>query len=356
MLEIFTNRKKPLNQGIVIQQEFKYSKDYYNSVFSKIFSYREENTWWVQNNNIINRLLSRSIDPTGLDDITYYAYVSSYAIDFTRELELSSKYVQGKWFFNNTYKGSIEAYYCTNNMLNLQSLAVNWRKLTPIEVIYTDNDKLDISVPELNNRRSLITIYKINLFELFFQFKYWRSSLLDRSEGTVSNFIGKILLPRILPSYLDYSLWNMFCKKIDGKFEVEFESNLPFSMSNYSKKIDSSYSFYINRFRDTKTDIDRLLTNIPAINKTNMLEVLKLPEVYYTKQVLWLPLLSRIDSIYYILKLIGREGIISNTDYTSGIKRYVRMLNNSGTIFPHNTPSVLRRNFDEKLYRITQML
>lgn len=356
MLEIFTNRKQPLHQGIVIQQEFKYSKDYYRSVFSKIYSYREENTWWVNNNNIINRLLSKSIDPSQIDDITYYAYIASYGMDFTRELEMSSKYVQGRWFFNNTYKGSIEAYYCTNELLNLQSLALDWKKLCPLEVIYCNNDTLDISVPDLNHKKSIVTIYKLDIFKLFFQYKYWKNSLVDKDGGTINNYIGKILLPRIIPSYLDYSIWNIFCNKVEDNFKTEMESNLPFSISDYSKKIDSSLDFYISRFKNTKTSIERLLSNIPAIEQDNMGKLLKLPEHYYTKQVLWLPITCRIDSIYSILKLLGSEGKIANTEYTSGIKRYIRMLNNSGNIYPHNTPSFIRRNIEEKLYRIVQML
>lgn len=357
MIEIFTNRKDPIFQGITIQQEFKYAKEYYRQALDKLYAYRAENTWWVDNKNIISRLIRKSIDPVGIEDFKYFSYIASYADDFARELEMSSKYNQGKWFFGNTFQGSSEAYYVTDELFDMSNIAGRWRNLRPIEVMYTDNASLDFSIPDMHNKHRVTIIFKIKPIELFFQYKYWK--LTRNSEETLSpnHFIGQYLMPRILDSYLDLSLCNILANKIeDSNFTTEFYSNLPFSISDYSKKIDGAFDWYIGRFKNTKTTLDRLMLNIPMISKANLYEVMKLPQAYFTKQVTWLPLVARIDYIYMMLKLLGEPGIIANTSYTSGIKRYARALYNAGTIFPHNTPAIVRRNLDVKLYKIQEML
>lgn len=357
MLEIFTSRKDPIFQGITIQQEFENIRTYYKSVLSKLYQYRADHTWWVDNKNILSRLLAKSIDPLGVDDISYFAYISSYADDFTRELEMSSKYNKGKWFFNNTYKGSSEAYYVTDDVTPIQDIGINWRKLRPLEVLYTNTDILDFSIPDTNNTNRRSFIFKINPIELFFQYKYWKLNRREEDSTSYNVYIGQYLLPRILSSYIDMCWINIINSKLEDKdFKVEMYSNLPFSVSDYCNKLDRLLDGFIYKFKHTKNSLDRIMLNIPCISNNNIYKTLKLPQAYYTKQVLWLPLLSRVDTIYGLLTLLGKEGMIANTSYTSGIKRYIRMLINSGNLFPHNTPAELIRNFNVKLFKIQQML
>ena len=92
------------------------------------------------------------------------------------------------------------------------------------------------------------------------------------------------------------------------------------------------------------------------IASSNAVEFLQLGEIFYTRQVLWLPLLSRMGCLISLLELTVYNGVIANTDITSKVKRYIRQLLNYENLLPNNTPKHIEREFYYLMFRIEHLV
>ena len=256
------------------------------------------------------------------------------------------------------YKGSTEAYYVKKKLIDLSTVSTEWKTFRPLKVLYTDNKSIDIDVPDMMYTKEVRLIIEIDVFKLLFHFKYWVESRNFKDlDSSTESYLGCFLLPSILGSYLDYSCWNIFSKLIvDKNFEPNFRNRLPFSITDYSRRLAKGYLEYVERFRGTKNSFDKILENIPMIASSNAVEFLQLGEIFYTRQVLWLPLLSRMGCLISLLELTGYNGVIANTDITSKVKRYIRQLLNYENLLPNNTPKHIEREFYYLMFRIEHLV
>ena len=92
------------------------------------------------------------------------------------------------------------------------------------------------------------------------------------------------------------------------------------------------------------------------ITSGTAISFLQLGDSFYPRQVLWLPLLSRMGSFITLLELGGHNGIIANTDLTSKVKRYVRQLLNYENLLPANTPKHIEREFFYLMFRAEHLV
>ena len=149
MLELFSRKLPPIFQGITVNQDLKFIREYYNGVIEKVINYREENVWFVKGEHILNRFLKQFLRPEGFNDLDYFKMVDKYSESITRELQFSSKYNTGVFHFNNMYKGSTEAYYVKKKLIDLSTVSTEWKTFRPLKVLYTDNKSIDIDVPDM---------------------------------------------------------------------------------------------------------------------------------------------------------------------------------------------------------------
>lgn len=358
MLELFSRKLPPIFQGITVNQDLKFIREYYNGVIEKVINYREENVWFVKGEHILNRFLKQFLRPEGFNDLDYFKMVDKYSESITRELQFSSKYNTGVFHFNNMYKGSTEAYYVKKKLIDLSTVSTEWKTFRPLKVLYTDNKSINIDVPDMMYTKEVRLIIEIDVFKLLFHYKYWVESRNFKDlDSSTESYLGCFLLPSLLGSYLDYSCWNIFSKLIvDKNFEPNFRNRLPFSITDYSRRLAKGYLEYVERFRGTKNSFDKILENIPMIASSNAVEFLQLGEIFYTRQVLWLPLLSRMGCLISLLELTGYNGAIANTDITSKVKRYIRQLLNYENLLPNNTPKHIEREFYYLMFRIEHLV
>lgn len=358
MLELFNRKLPPIFQGITVNQDLKYIREYYNGVLNKVIEFRSEHTWLVKGEHILNRMLKQFLRPEGFNDLDYFKMVDRYAESISRELQFTSKYVTGNWHSNNMFKGSLEAYYVKKNIIDLTGMQNKWRDFRPIKVIYTNNKAFDIEVPDMMYSKDVRMIVEIDIFQLMFHYKYWVEMRNFKDQDSSSEaYLGCYLLPSLAGSYIDYSCWNIFSRLVtDRTYEPIFRNRMPFSVTDYSRRLTKGYLEYVDRFRGTKNTFDKILENIPMVTYTNAIEFLQLAEGFYTRQALWLPLFCRLGCLGTLLELTGHNGIIANTDITSKVKRYIRQILNYENMLPSNTPKHIEREFYYMLFRVEHLL
>lgn len=357
MLELFTTKLPPIFQGITVNQDLKYIREYYNGVIDKVISYRSENIWFVKGEHILNRFLKLFLSPEGMKDIEYFKMIDTYSNSACRNLQFSTMYNTGNFHKNNIFKGSTEIYYVKSEVLPLDKIGSTWKSFNPIKVLYTDNRVFDITVPDSMYNNEVSIIMEIDLFKLMFHYKYWYEERAFRDlDNSTEAYLGSWLMPTLLRSYLDYTSWNIASRLItDRTYIPVFRSKVPFSVSDYTKRLTSGYLEYIDRFRYTKNSFSKILENIPMIYSSNALELMNLPKDFYTRQSIWLPLYCRMGVLISLLELTGTNGKIANSNFTSGIKRTVRSILNLEHILPDNTPKYIEREFYYMLFRLERL-
>lgn len=358
MLSLFNSSLPPQNQGVSIHQDLKYIKEYYSKVNSKIQQYRREHEWFVNNKHILKRLISQIRPMRDVEDMMLFRYIDNDTFNIGKNLELTTRYPQGKVHFNNLYRGSREAYYLTKPSIDLGKIPKEWSGYKPLKVIYTDNATLDISVPDSETPNEVTIFVEVNMFQLAFQYKYWVYYRKYRDQDySIDKYLGSYLLPSLFGSYLDYSCWNVFKQLIyNPDYVCTFKNRIPFSISDYSKRLTQGYSYYIDKFRDTKNTYDKVLLNVPTPIHNNSYDLLHLDGKSGAKRTQWLFLVSRLGDLLALIDLLGTEGKIRNRNYIAVLKRDVRRIINYGNISPYNLPKDLESDMTYNLMTLAYTL
>ncbi len=362
MLDLFTMDKRlsnTLSYGTVktISLDIDYIANYYKKVYNDIIRYRDNNNWVVKNENLLNRLLSKLQPYEGMSDFDYFKYIDTYIDTYIKHFRLGSKYYMGDYHKGNIYKDSNEFYYVSNSNIDLSLVSNNWRTFRPLTVTYTDTHDFNIMVPDIMYSNPITIYIDIDIPKMCFQYKYWKSAReIQNRPCDTTNYLGSYLLPSIFSSYLDYVCLNIFNKLIvDEDFAPTFKNNMPFSISNYSMRYTNGLYKFIDRYRNTKNTFEKVMMNIPLLNN-NMFKFLQLDETFYSKKSIFYPYFIRMDAMISLLLLLGKNGLVANTSFTSGVKREIRKIINYGEIFPSNMPKEHKNDFDYKLFRILYLI
>lgn len=345
MLELYTNKLPPIFQGRYFNNDIEYCRKYYSKVIQDLEHYSNDISMTAQNEHILCRLLNRFTNPDGIDNMDYYMYIDEESSYIPKELNMSTMHNKGQWFFNNMFNGSKEAYYVYINPIPVIHIDKDWRNYQPVTILYTSNSTLDITIPNYLLKRRIEMVMVIDIYKLLFQYKYWRANRINRElNPSAVHYLTSFLFPRMLPSYIEYSLFNVFCNMVHSDVrDIEFYTNLPYSISNYDRKLINGYKDIIKKFKDTKQTYGKLMENLPTMFY-NGYEFLKLPESWYTRQLIWLPIYSRVNATISLIDLLGTSGKIYNSDYIATLRKSIREYKNYGDILPSNTPSDIKRN------------
>src|SRR5690606_12256213 len=102
---------------------------------------------------------------------------------------------------------------------------------------------------------------------------------------------------------LDYVIFNRIYNILFGIPNDSFIVRTPFFQTDYSQRVDKILNELISRFKTTKLRFDAILKSIPAIDQENLFNVLELPEILPTRQVLWALVTSRVKALDFLFTI-----------------------------------------------------
>jgi hypothetical protein len=345
MFDIFTNdpvSARPLSQpGYLSNNQIKMRKS-----LDRIVRHLRNRHWYVYSSHILVKILTSIPVDRDLDIFEYHKKVEAIAYDLGKTLGISSSL--HKSISKDSYMlgdDVTEIYVAINEPIDLLTVESNWEELEPIKFLRHDVDSLDLT--PLDGRRSEefgLAVIQVDIVKLAIQYrswiKHWEESGVDEIPSVV-NFVAGHPTANALYSFYDHCIYNRFRTRLEGKVPSTKVTKLTFSTPSYTDEVDKYIKYTINRIeRAGGFTFDQMLQQLELVTVKDAFNLTRLPQLFISRQVEWVILISRLETLIYLVQTGDMFGHNSkNRVNLNKIKIYVKSLR--GTRIFSNTLSTL---------------
>jgi len=234
--------------------------------------------------------------------------------------------------FKNTILNNTKEFYISmeididdityNNYKDISTVKCVYHNLTEIGPFYPQNSKTTI-------KDFTTAIYEIDVVALGIQFYYWlREQYMLDNDTDIARFVATIVIPNTIKSITNYSLINRYILNMEKDPNI---SKIPIDIPDFTDKLDREYEKLVDRiFSFKKEKYEDYLFSIPLI-ESNVLEVLKFNNTFWSSNNKWILWYSRIDIIKKLLSL-SKDAKRINNKWISYLKLELRNAINSNII------------------------
>lgn len=336
MFKLFINRRYEYNYPVKEYSRFDYIKRRYNSELEKIKEYYRGKDFAVNNNHLLNRLITIASPSVNLYILDYLSTVEVNARFMSKQFDIVSNIHNGA-ILDNIFFGtnSKEILLYRDSVIDINTIEENWRSLEAVRVVYTEETDLDFYLPF--NRKNYIVptlhIMTIDVPLLLVQYKLWSLERMDLAKSTNPNvFIAQIVLPNMMNNMLDLAIWNRYIKISKNEKINPFRVNHPFAVLDYSEMIDGVLKDVVRDTKEVNIPIEQILLTVKPIYKDNMLDVLFIGHKYFTKQAEWVLWLARLPVITDIIELLNEQGIKRNLTLINLLPTTIKEMKNNSIL------------------------
>lgn len=360
MLQVFLNNKNSIQYGTTKFVEFDYIRNRLLQELERIQDYYYNKNNAVNNNHILNRIITNNYYGREIDPFDLFVRIDSSRGAIERQFKLVSNVSEGEILDNVLYKSnSREILVSVTNNIDPYMFPKYWKEFTPVRLSYTNNTELDFypndgtKTPVLNKT----SVIEIDLSILILMYNYWS---LERDRLDMSTnpnvFIRTIVLPKLMGSYTDLTLFNIFKANFyNTSLNIDSKYKHPFHVLDFDNQINFLHKKLIKKVHNVSMDIDNLFNYIPTIYNTNMNNALTMNMLNYTRQSEWVIWYARIEYIEFILDLLSKRGYERNRTEISKLKYYITRLENGSTTLKHLNDTE-NKSFVDRLTRLKSLI
>lgn len=333
-MQKFFNEPVGLAGGEFYQAKWKYAKDGLERNLEKLRAYYDRSHYSVRNEHILVRLL-RSIGVNmNMPLDRYYDIVDAKSLYIGRTFKMTSPIASGGLHKGTFYgPGSYEILWATTESFNPFLLNRHWQTAEPIKVLLHTHSDLDLLIPDgtQSNFQEGVSVITINIPMLAvmyraFCFEQARKTQQGESAETTAMFVRNHLLPSMLPSQLDMSLFNRFLNFARGAPQEVNQKKHAVHTVDYSSYVDAYFEDLLEHLQKSPKPYDTILQLIPGVHGKNMLDILALPDVAMTRQITWAMLLTRLDAIDLLTLVAPDAGNVRNRSDNNYFLREFKIL------------------------------
>lgn len=302
---------------------------YIKQNISNICNYLRSTEEQVKNTNVLVTLLNIATPLISMEDTRYLNTVLNtvkYKANYLGIGIGNNKPTIMKDVFNkNSYEIIIADDSTEDYFLNLKN-KIDWKDFISLKPIYHNYSTFDYEIREC--KRDLdggLIIYYLDIVLLLMSYKRWIENRMKYGRSTKPHiFISQIVLPNSLKIDINYVIFNRL-KKINNGEKTIYSTlkNYPIYLRSLDLLIDKLLDKVSSESLNRTLQYERLIKTIPSVdynNYSNMLDILSIDNVYYTKQMKWVIWLARIPIIKDILALSNVSSLLLNKDYINSLK------------------------------------
>lgn len=298
--------------GQTIDPGFVYVRRTYKTLIQDVKSYYRQAPKYVESTNLFALLIQQFVINMHLDDDQWIRQIEIQAKGAARNLGLASPINKGKIFMKGITLGphSEEVALASYEKFKPEGLGKVWRDLKPVKYLY--HTRTDSSLPIMNNTTpgKAYGVISINIPMLMVQYRYWlrwQKNLGIVQFENVYRFVGSIVLPNMLESFLDIAFFNRIDRASQGIKSPSFPIQHPFYLTNLDDRLDKLAEKINFESMLKGIEIEGLAWITPMIVKTNLFEVMELPREPVTYQNEWALALSRLPYVRYLCRMVMRN-------------------------------------------------
>lgn len=233
-------------------------------------------------------------------------------------------------------QGSYEIIWAVNHSFPYDDINTNWKKAKPIQVLLHTKSDLDMMLPDGTGTNLFegVSVVTVNIpmlavmYRAFCQEQWFKGQHGDGME-TAAMFVNDYVLPSMLGSQLDMSLFNRFLFMARGMPQTVNRVRHAVHVPSYTADVDQFFMELLEYLEKSPKSYANILQLIPAFTEVSMFDVLRLPDVAMTRQVTWAMLLSRIDAIDLLTLVAPDSGRTRNQADNNYFLREFKLMENN---------------------------
>jgi len=345
-------------QGTLKFPEWLYVRDGLKRNLGQVVSYYRNSPDAVESSHILVKLLHSLNVPHSLTLERYFANIDNRALNVSMALKMTSSIFNGKVFDGDFYgKGNSEILIAHDEEFDINEANRGWRNLSPVKVLRHPRSDLGLNLPNghITGVESGLAVIAININLLAIQYRAFRlnENFVNSSDSQLSvmQFVHMYVLPNMLFSHLDYAIFNRLNNKRLGLMNGISTKAHSFFLSDYSSKVDHVLEDFLYKVDRVGKDFPGILQSIPAVTKNNILEVMPVPEMALTRQVLWSLVIARLsvmDFLFHVLRASAEE---RNQSEVNRVKRNL-LAYKSDSLMMNQLSTPLYNQVQEEIDRI----
>lgn len=298
--------------GQTVDPGFIYVRRTYKTLINDVKGYYRQAPKYVESTNLFALLIQQFVINMALDDNQWVRQIEEQSKGAARNLGLVSPINKGKIFTSGITLGphSEEVAIATYEKFEREGLGKMWRDLRPVKYLY--HTRTDTSLPIMNNTTpgKAYGVITVNVPMLMVQYRYWLrwQKALERVQfENVYRFVGSIVLPNMLESFLDIAFFNQLDRASQDIKNPTFPLQHPFYLTDMNPRLAKltekvNFESFLRGI-----EIEGLAWITPMIVKNNLFEVMEIPRVPITYQNEWAFALARLPYIRYLTRMVLRN-------------------------------------------------
>lgn len=307
-----------------------------------VLRYYRQNPTAVRGGHLLKQVLGAVDVPLSHPTERYYDLVDARAFNVAKASKITSSVSYGKSHDGVFYgPGNTELLVLNNDSFDPLAAHANWQNLAPIQVLR--HPMSDLGLPILDGVRNYgseegLAVITINITLLAVQYRAFRlaedliQAQSEDSERSVMQFLRMYVLPNMLASHLDVAVFNRISNLAFGAPLGESTYRHPFAMPDYAAKCDAVLQDELVALGAQGQNWTGILRTILAVTKENMDEVMRLPQIAPTRQVLWALVAARTNALAFIFRTSRNGAATTNAQEVNRLRRAVRAYQSDKTL------------------------
>jgi hypothetical protein len=320
-MQLFFNKPSSVSYGIVRYSQWDYVRAGLLRNLETVQNYYYSRIFAVKSNHFLCRLVNNLNLSHNLPLERYYFLADTKSSTLASAMRITSPVQKGA-LFNGIFFGQDcpEVLVLDSTSVDPNYVYKNWKTAQSVKVVTHPKTDLGLLLPNGKTTSDEIglAVISINIGMLAVQYRAFATEQLLMHNNTdsglqgVAHFVHRYVLPNMLPSQLDFSLFNRLTNILNGQVIPKNTKAHPFSMPDYSSFSDQVQTRLIKDMQGKTLEYKAIMRTIPAVSQESMDLVLRIPDNPPTRQIAWSEVLSRIDALGVLIKLGSENSIGTN--------------------------------------------
>lgn len=304
MYDLFKDKPNRL-LGQALDPNIVYIRRTYLGLINDVKNYYRYAPKHIASDNLLALLIQQFVINYNLNDSDWLRQVEVFGKGISRNLGITSSINRGRIHSKGITLGPQCEEIIVEDIspFTIQDINKNWYKLVPVKYLY--HTRTDVNLPIMNNTTpgKGYGVISVNIPMLLLQYRYWLLWQLKRGitqPENVYRFIGSIVLPNMVESYLDIAFFNRIDRQAQGIKNFTYPLSHPFYLTDMSARLDK-LAVHINQESLLKgIEIEGLAWITPMIVKDNLFNLIKSPRTPISYQNEWAYVLAKLPYIKYL--------------------------------------------------------
>lgn len=269
---------------------------------AQVMSYYHKRSMAVKSNHLLVRLLNTARLNYEAPVQRFYEAIDVQAENLSRSFGLTSANNQGTAHDGVFYgAGTKEVIVGSSQSFDVREVSSKWMYQSPVRVIYTEKTDIDMHLPNGSAYSSEkgVAIIDINIPMLFVMYQgFVREQLENLRKGiqpkVAAQFVHGYVLPNMIPSHLDFALFNRTLMVATGATPATSTSRKHAqALANWAPQVERVIKTTVDLIAKTDPSLEDMLTMIPSVTAINGSQAMRLPSMTPTHQYVWVEVAAR---------------------------------------------------------------